>query len=530
MLRTSDIYASKSTRSPGIQQQTHWLENHWKTKQKMKSATPWHRVLEHTGYPVSKPLALRLPTTPTNCRPGEEGQASNITCTTNTDRCPDLSNNNLTWYSNLTRLVTCVQGVCSNSPHQGVSASHQLSVSTLTITNVSRNLPVAMETEWLCVGPCLNRSVACDKFQVYARPENCACRTSGITLKGEETAITVSCSTSKVYPPAQCKFYGIQTGGHHVQLNGHVSYNHTETGETPVYYRSQCSVSVPVRELRDRTHSLQAYIYPGVEGGEYLVKAIHLVTIEKTEVSDIQETDEETGTNTKKSTDHDENPSLYIVPFIAGGIAVIIVVVLILALAVLAGCNKHPKPKMEPKAKPVISGPLTLNMIDDDRDIPTNEELPENSNHPENDERDGSPSGTVASTSAPSLLYANAGAFRSPRNVSPTIPPLPAPTVTVSASTPPPNSRVHSYVLPSNLVDYAEAIFASDGNRLRDRQHNRAFVDQSTVPEPRLYYYVQGDAKPEVGTSGDVLGQRKARTKPLPNLRAGSRGRLTDLN
>ncbi|GFR96537.1 hypothetical protein ElyMa_002723300 [Elysia marginata] len=50
-------------------------------------------------------------------------------------------------------------------------------------------------------------------------------------------------------------------------------YRHTETDESPVYYRSQCSVSVSVEELGEGTHSFQGYIYPDVTGGENLGNA-----------------------------------------------------------------------------------------------------------------------------------------------------------------------------------------------------------------------------------------------------------------
>ncbi|KAK3771760.1 hypothetical protein RRG08_057102 [Elysia crispata] len=43
-------------------------------------------------------------------------------------------------------------------------------------------------------------------------------------------------------------------------------YIHTPTGETPFYYRSQCSVTVSVQELGEGTHSFTGYIYPGVTG------------------------------------------------------------------------------------------------------------------------------------------------------------------------------------------------------------------------------------------------------------------------
>ena len=52
------------------------------------------------------------------------------------------------------------------------------------------------------------------------------------------------------------------------------SYSHRPTGESPVYYRSSCSVSVSVEDLGEGTHSFQGYIYPGVTGGKSLVMPI----------------------------------------------------------------------------------------------------------------------------------------------------------------------------------------------------------------------------------------------------------------
>ena len=43
-------------------------------------------------------------------------------------------------------------------------------------------------------------------------------------------------------------------------------YSHPEAGDTTVYYRSQCSVSVSVQELGEGTHSFTGYIYPDVTG------------------------------------------------------------------------------------------------------------------------------------------------------------------------------------------------------------------------------------------------------------------------
>ncbi|KAK3803254.1 hypothetical protein RRG08_049638 [Elysia crispata] len=53
-------------------------------------------------------------------------------------------------------------------------------------------------------------------------------------------------------------------------------YNHTETGEALVYYRSQREFSVPVKQLGEGTHRFQAYIYPNVTGWESRVSSIPL--------------------------------------------------------------------------------------------------------------------------------------------------------------------------------------------------------------------------------------------------------------
>ena len=55
-----------------------------------------------------------------------------------------------------------------------------------------------------------------------------------------------------------------------------VMYNHTETGEALVYYRSQREFSLPVKQLGEGTHRFQAYIYPNVTGWESRVSSIPL--------------------------------------------------------------------------------------------------------------------------------------------------------------------------------------------------------------------------------------------------------------
>ena len=76
-------------------------------------------------------------------------------------------------------------------------------------------------------------------------------------------------------------------GGNSVEITTNPVYSHTETGETPVYHRSQCSVTVPVQELGEGTHSFTGYIYPGVTGDPAKVtgtRADKTVTLSKSGV------------------------------------------------------------------------------------------------------------------------------------------------------------------------------------------------------------------------------------------------------
>ncbi|KAK3783369.1 hypothetical protein RRG08_052872 [Elysia crispata] len=48
---------------------------------------------------------------------------------------------------------------------------------------------------------------ACDKLEIYALPESPSCTVSEDTESGDIKSVNVSCSTSKVYPKARCRFY-----------------------------------------------------------------------------------------------------------------------------------------------------------------------------------------------------------------------------------------------------------------------------------------------------------------------------------
>ncbi|KAK3767342.1 hypothetical protein RRG08_050889 [Elysia crispata] len=112
--------------------------------------------------------------------------------------------------------------------------------------------------------------VMTSKITLPDRPE---CTVTEDTEYGNITSVTISCLTSSVYP-ARCSFYDINDEGSPVRIIESPGYTHKETGGTPVYYKSQCSVSVPVADLAEGTHRFQAYIYPDVTGGESLVDAL----------------------------------------------------------------------------------------------------------------------------------------------------------------------------------------------------------------------------------------------------------------
>ncbi|GFO46653.1 hypothetical protein PoB_007315800 [Plakobranchus ocellatus] len=212
-----------------------------------------------------------------DCRPAQEGQETNLTCTVDTEALACPSTIRLEWSVNsFERLIYCIYNRCGGgySSHYGLSATINNSGSTLTITNVSRTVPFNMETRWSC-RPCGSASrevTACDKLEVYAKPENPSCIVRENTAVPDDIeSVTVSCSTTKVYPEAMCSFKRRTNGGTFITINKTPTYRHTKITGTPVYYRSECSVDVPVAELGEGTHSFSAFMYPDVRNGIDLV-------------------------------------------------------------------------------------------------------------------------------------------------------------------------------------------------------------------------------------------------------------------
>ncbi|GFN93544.1 hypothetical protein PoB_002005000 [Plakobranchus ocellatus] len=224
-------------------------------------------------------LSTLYPVKP-DCRPAEEGQETTLTCTVNTAAlaCSGITTI-LEWRVNKpASVIECNSNRCGGgySSVYGFSATITTSGSTLTIFNVSRTDPFNMETRWTC-RPCTGSGTevtACSRLEVYATPENASCTVRENTaVPGDIESMTVSCSTTKVYPEAKCSFEQRTNEGTFVTINKSPTYNHTPTTGTPVYYRSECSVDVPVAELGEGTHTFRAFIYPDVTDGRNLVTA-----------------------------------------------------------------------------------------------------------------------------------------------------------------------------------------------------------------------------------------------------------------
>ncbi|GFS19596.1 collagen alpha-5(VI) chain [Elysia marginata] len=206
------------------------------------------------------------------CDPVEEGQSTTLTCSADLESCPYLFK--LNWKTRSRDHAFCTHSFCGIYRKNVFEASISTTNSTLTINAVSRSSPFNMETKWTCA-VCGSRDVLeCDKLQVYVRPESPTCTLTEDTGSGEVTSVTVSCSTDKVYQRAKCSFYTVNNNSDPVKITKRPDYSNTETGGTPVYYRSQCSVRLSVEELGEGTHSFLGYIYPDVTGGESLVDGI----------------------------------------------------------------------------------------------------------------------------------------------------------------------------------------------------------------------------------------------------------------
>ncbi|GFO36324.1 hypothetical protein PoB_006282900 [Plakobranchus ocellatus] len=143
------------------------------------------------------------------CSPAEEGEQITLSCTVNTAKTCN-TDMKMEWFvDNYTnrRILGCSNAGCGGF-FRDIFSSTDFG-STLTISKVSRTVPTqfSMETRWtcrFCNGP---EVTACNMLDIYAKPENPSCTVRENTaVPGDIESVTVSCSTTKVYPGAKCSF------------------------------------------------------------------------------------------------------------------------------------------------------------------------------------------------------------------------------------------------------------------------------------------------------------------------------------
>lgn len=470
-----------------------------------------------------------------DCIPAEEGQTTNITCAVDKTSCPELINQSFQWFSNLSIVATYGPDVSSNSSQDGISVTNDNSISTLTIGNVSRSAPMNMETKWKCVGVCFDSSVACAKLQIYAKPKDPVCTINQIEKMGENLTFTVTCLTRKVYPEAKCKFAWQKsdgTGEPKLQ-DSVITYKHTTTGESPVYYTSECTLSVQsVRVPGEGTHSLLGYIYPGVDGGEKLLDPVYIPVNVSGSGGELktQGTHDENSTNNNKSKDRVltfiDNTTL-----IVAAAAIFIVLVLIIAIALLARQNKFMKLRMMLQSETATSMREFYNSEPTSGGVTIqNEEVSGVSDRSASCDVDGSPTPsnrdrkgvypkstyTEQSPLPPSSSSSNVAAAPRSAGSRPRVPTLPPPE-TPTPKRPP----SEMYVTPSSVhVDDKEEAAISHVNRNRNfsGQSNWAFVHEASA-DSGIYEMREGSSELDTGNSDTNLRSLQDKVQPRPHTK-----------
>ncbi|KAK3803264.1 hypothetical protein RRG08_049648 [Elysia crispata] len=223
------------------------------------------------------------------CYPAEEGKTAMLSCVISTASCPN-GVVTLTWQAEAAseHVIECSLGICTSFYGSSFSATYTSTLSTLTIRNVSRVDPFNMETRWYCEACGQTPLNACDdKLQIFYIDPLTVWQHSMInTESGDISSFTYGMETTKVYPPAIIDIYFRRTDSQQGYLSTNLTSaamcNHTEVGSGPVYYTSECWVTVPVDERSEGRNRFQGYTTAGLEA---LRKALYSTTMNRREVS-----------------------------------------------------------------------------------------------------------------------------------------------------------------------------------------------------------------------------------------------------
>ncbi|XP_012942645.1 uncharacterized protein LOC101850593 [Aplysia californica] len=212
-----------------------------------------------------------------NCpNPAEEGGSTIIMFTV-----PDASStsSSFTWLAmnNIQDLVTCCTGnkTCITTTGFGTYPTGRFSSSPsqitleLNISGVTRSSPpFNMETEWRLLDDRRHTVYSCDLI-VYKKPSNVSCDQP--RFSGDNSSVSVTCETDRVYPQALCQFYRKSSAwepGNPIDNTG-VQYSHTEVTSSSVkYYRSSCTQTVPLSSLQAGDITFTVNMYPEFPGSD----------------------------------------------------------------------------------------------------------------------------------------------------------------------------------------------------------------------------------------------------------------------
>ncbi|XP_059138913.1 uncharacterized protein LOC131927197 [Physella acuta] len=171
-------------------------------------------------------------------------EASNKTLT-----CEDShSRVSLVWKHDGNVVATCQHqaNIC-----QGQYVANRLGgVSSLTLTDTRRETP-SFEGVWSCEYTFVFGLINHWNLSLYHAPEKPVCNTPIFRLH-DKLYVEVNCSTSKVYPTAECEFFIEDVNEKTVQSPAQINYVHDQLVDGPIYYKTSCSVSLLWSEIADK--------------------------------------------------------------------------------------------------------------------------------------------------------------------------------------------------------------------------------------------------------------------------------------
>ncbi|KAK3780684.1 hypothetical protein RRG08_015474 [Elysia crispata] len=200
----------------------------------------------------------------------EEGTPATITCAADLSSCPHTFL--MKWTEDSRELASCTYETCGGSFKKlyGIDVKMVETGSILTLQNMTRVSPL-LHSQWGCEF-CGGSQLGISGFVIYVKPVNpkCSLIEDLDPESGKVKAVTVTCSTKRIFPAAKCSFERRTDGGEPVIITTSYDTKHIPTSEEPVYFKSRCSVTVSAEQLGEGRHTFNGYMYPDIPDGKTL--------------------------------------------------------------------------------------------------------------------------------------------------------------------------------------------------------------------------------------------------------------------